>query len=75
MQRIFDFHLHHRLQCSAPRCDWCHQPDFNREHDRSAAIAPALATARWFEVVGKTILAIATSFAERYLSTDLIEGI
>jgi cysteine synthase A len=40
-----------------------------------AAIAAALAIGKRPESVGKTILAIVPSFAERYLSTALFEGI
>ena len=41
----------------------------------AAAIAAALAVGKRPDSVGKTILAIVPSFAERYLSTALFEGI
>jgi cysteine synthase len=40
-----------------------------------AAIAAARQTGKRLEAVGKTILAIVPSFAERYRSTTLFEGI
>jgi cysteine synthase A len=43
--------------------------------DASSVIAAALQIGKQPESAGKTILAIVPSFAERYLSTALFEGI